>query len=346
MFILVPIILGMLLTLYCYRYLTHVLRFFGWLKPEKRMPIYPFIGAFILCVVCWSIGKLVVLFLLHTIVLSWILWLLLLPFRRFTKLRRIYECRLIPLILSLFAVIFGLFHIRNIQATHYTIVTDSVQMRIVFLSDLHYPNAMTPERLQEYCDEISQAKPDLVLLGGDIVDEGTTETETHECIRILNSIESTHGRYFIFGNHDNLHSVEENLYLQDALAAHNMLVLSDESTKIGNLTLIGRRDRSDSRRTALSELMPQDDSFVLVVDHQPLDAEEAAECGADLMLSGHTHNGQVWPLGYINSLLGPKYGYYEIADMELIVSSGIVGWGFPVRTQGFSEYVILDFMSS
>lgn len=342
MFILLPIILGTLLTLYCYRYLTHVLRFFGWLKPEKRLSVYPFVGAFVLCAAFWGVGKLVVLLLLHTMVLSWILRLLFLPFRRFSKLRGIYECRLIPLMLSLLAVIFGLFHIRNIQATHYTIETDSVQMRIVFLSDLHYPNAMTAERLQEYCDEISQTKPDLVLFGGDIVDEGTTEAETHECIGILKSIKSTHGSYFIFGNHDNLHSVEENPYLRDALAAHNVPALVDESIKIDNLTLIGRRDRSDSRRTPLSELMPQDDSFVLVVDHQPLDAEETAECGADLMLSGHTHNGQIFPLGFINALLSPKYGHYEFGEMNLIVSSGFVGWGFPVRTQGISEYVILD----
>ncbi len=342
MFIFVPIILGVLLALYCYRYITKTLRFFGLLRDGKRLPRYPFVGAFVLCAAFWSVGQLVVLVLLHVMVLSGLLWLLHLPFRRFSKIRKAYECRLIPLFFGLFAVFFGFFHIRNVHATHYTIETESLQMRIVFLSDLHYPNAMSPKRLREYCDEISQAKPDLVIFGGDIVDESTSEAQTHECITILDSIESTHGSYFIFGNHDNLHRTSENPALMQALQKSDITALADERVKIGALTLIGRKDRSNSTRTPLSELMPQEDSFVLVVDHQPLDAEETVQCGADLMLSGHTHNGQIWPIGFINALLGPKYGHYTLEEMDLLVSSGIVGWGYPVRTQGISEYVILD----
>lgn len=335
-----------LLGLYCYFYIRRSLRCFGVDTKKRSVQLCLLAAAVLLGLSSINMQSLLTLLLLHTLVLSLLARLLQLPFRRFRLIRRIYESGLVPLALSLFAILFGYFHIQDVQATHYTVQTDGIEMRIVFLSDLHYPNAMTPARLQEYCDEITAAKPDLVLLGGDIVDEGTTAADLKECFAILGSIESTHGSYFVCGNHDGfsygLSKGYDSHTLAQTLEENNIVYLADESVSIGNLTLIGRKDRSDSTRAELSTLLPKESQFVLVLDHQPLDAEETASYGCDLMLSGHTHNGQIWPLGYVNALLGPKYGRYEFGDMELIVSSGIAGWGYPVRTQGVSEYVILD----
>lgn len=85
------------------------------------------------------------------------------------------------------------------------------------------------------------------------------------------------------------------------------------------------------------------DRFILVADHQPNNVKSNAEYGADLQLSGHTHGGQMLPLGWMTFMYnGYVYGQYQEADTDIIVSSGFAGWGFSIRTQGVSEYVVVD----
>ena len=81
----------------------------------------------------------------------------------------------------------------------------------------------------------------------------------------------------------------------------------------------------------------------LLADHQPTTLENNKPLKADLQLSGHTHGGQIFPLGYIGFLYDDLvYGEYEENGSKIIVSSGFAGWGFPIRTQGKSEYVIVN----
>lgn len=82
--------------------------------------------------------------------------------------------------------------------------------------------------------------------------------------------------------------------------------------------------------------------FIIVADYQPVGAEENAAAGVDLELSGHTHAGQIFPIGYFTEVSGGmNYGEYQEGDCRVIVSSGIAGWGFPIRTQGKCEYVVV-----
>ena len=79
---------------------------------------------------------------------------------------------------------------------------------------------------------------------------------------------------------------------------------------------------------------------MILADHQPVQIEENVRQGVDLQLSGHTHAGQFFPIGYMNTLFGTyNYGMFEIEESQAIVSSGMGGWGFPFRTQGICEYV-------
>lgn len=344
-----PIFIGFLLLsmalmgLYYYFFLRRAVKAWG-CKAVGWKPRLPLIAAsLLLCLAVLKMRSVLCLFVLHVFFLAMVCDLLHLPFRRIQKVQQLYLRGIVPVALTLVALIFGYFHMQNVQASYYTIENPSVNLRIAFLSDLHYPNAMSKERMQEICDEISAQKPDLLLLGGDIVDESTTDAQIRECFSLLGSIESTYGGYFACGNHDNLfRGYAFAPVLKEALDSSGITLLADRAVQIGELTLIGRKDLSDSSRKELSQLIPENASYVLSLDHQPTKAEEAAQQGADLMLSGHTHNGQIWPIGYINSLLGPKYGHYTFGEMDLIVSSGMVGWAYPVRTQGICEYVILD----
>ena len=100
----------------------------------------------------------------------------------------------------------------------------------------------------------------------------------------------------------------------------------------GGYTLIGRQDVSVDGRTDVDTLLSQvpDKDFRLLLDHQPVDLQENAEAGIDLQLSGHTHAGQIWPMGFLSKLVGVNeeyYGLHDIKDFKVIVSSGMAGWG-------------------
>ena len=85
--------------------------------------------------------------------------------------------------------------------------------------------------------------------------------------------------------------------------------------------------------------------YYIVADHQPRDMDENASAGYDLMLSGHTHAGQMWPVGLFTTLFDRgtvNYGQKSFGDMELIVSSGMAGWGYPLRTGKHSEFVVVN----
>ncbi len=87
--------------------------------------------------------------------------------------------------------------------------------------------------------------------------------------------------------------------------------------------------------------------FLLTLDHQPLETAENAAAGVDLMLSGHTHAGQLFPVGYLTEWTGGmNYGLYQTGNFQSIVSSGFAGWGYGIRTQGHCEYVIVDIVPS
>ena len=82
-----------------------------------------------------------------------------------------------------------------------------------------------------------------------------------------------------------------------------------------------------------------------MLDHQPLGLNDNAATSVDLQISGHTHAGQIWPTGTLMQLMGISelnYGYKKIEDMDMIVTSGIGGWGYPIRTGKHCEYVIVD----
>lgn len=310
----------------------------------------------------WGFWAVVVLYLfMFALIVEFVNFLLVhvLKLKKRKVWNKIYRCGGIPVIITALVLCYGYWNMGHVVEKDYTVYT-SKQIRdegyrIVLITDLHYGISMNGEQLEEKCREIQATRPDLVVLGGDIFDERTTLSQMQEAVRILGSIESEYGIVYIYGNHDRaLYSEEPNYtvsQMNEAIQSANIRILSDEQWRVtDDLVVVGREDRSyqlegerKSSRTLLDGADRED--YLLLLDHQPSELIENSEAGYDLQLSGHTHGGQIWPMGFLNDFLGfgeMNYGQRTIGDFKVIVSSGIAGWGYPVRTGSHSEYVVVD----
>lgn len=225
-------------------------------------------------------------------------------------------------------------------------------LNISMISDLHLGTTMNADKLEKYCKQIQDSKPDIVVLDGDMFDENTSKEDMEAACRLLGKIKTTYGVYYVYGNHDvqryssSQYFSKKDIYTD--MNSNNIVVLDDEAKLVNNqFYIIGRADASFSResgRKSLPELLKGCDKnkFILLLDHQPLDLKKASEDGVDLQLSGHTHGGQIWPGGLISELFHineMNYGYKKIGNYQIIVSSGIGAWSDPLRLGSKAEIV-------
>ena len=220
------------------------------------------------------------------------------------------------------------------------------QVNIVAASDIHLGTIVGRSRFDDIVDRINSLDPDLVLLPGDIVDEDLRPMIRQNLGEALGKIKSRFGVFAITGNHEYIGGVEDACAY---LVEHNITMLRDESFKVADsFYLVGRDDRSRTRfaglppRKELGELMESvDRSYpVILMDHQPFELSEAAAQGIDLQISGHTHNGQMWPINYIvTRIYELAWGYKRIDKTHYYVSDGVGTWGPPVRVGNRPEIV-------
>lgn len=304
----------------------------------------------------WS-GSIVIL---HILFFSGILDLLTLALRPLARrvcgekvrlwLHRIYGCGLVPVVLAAGLLAYGWFNMRGVVAVEHTVTTDHVTepLTLVFLSDTHYGTIQDPAILAEKAAEISAMHPSAVILGGDIVEDGTSAEEMREAFRLLGGIESDYGVFYVYGNHDKQNYSSNRAYthqeLEQAAESAGVRILCDETVAIGDAVLVGRNDLSAPGRASLDTLLNGygTDRFIVVADHQPNDTSELGAAGVDLQLSGHTHGAQIWPATLFFRLTGRLCsGEYDVDGCEVIVSNGFAGWGYPIRTAGHSQYEIV-----
>lgn len=193
-----------------------------------------------------------------------------------------------------------------------------------------------------------------MVLDGDIVDENTITAQMGSAFQILSTIDSKYGIYYTYGNHDKNNYATTPNYTADQLAEtikeNSIQILEDDTTVINDeIALIGRADRGDGSadRQAISDLTSElnENQEWIVLDHQPSDYENVQKAGCDLILSGHTHAGQIWPAGLFASLFHfdeLNYGKIQRENLNAVVTSGTAGWGYPIRTEKHLEYVVLN----
>jgi uncharacterized protein len=219
-------------------------------------------------------------------------------------------------------------------------------LNIVAITDIHLGHIVGRNRFDQILDKLNKLNPDLVLLPGDIVDEDLAPVIKQNLGESLKGIHSKFGVYGVTGNHEYIGKIEKSV---PYLSAHGIEMLRDQTIKIGDsFYLVGREDRSSSRyppyhqRKTLQELMASVDKSlpIILMDHQPFGLEEASAQGVDLQISGHTHNGQFWPINYIVSgIYELAWGYKKIGDTHYYISDGVGTWGPPVRIASRPEIV-------
>ena len=208
--------------------------------------------------------------------------------------------------------------------------------------------------MEKVVERINKESPDIVILDGDLVDESTTLPQMKEAFKTLSGIHNKYGIYYVYGNHDKNNYTSKPYYTPKALAEEitkdGITILEDNVEKINNdLVLVGRADRGDGNFirkniTALTKGLDKNKQWI-VLDHQPCEYSEVKKAGGDIILSGHTHAGQILPIGLISPMLHMNdlnYGYVKEGNLNEIVTSGIAGWGYPIRTEKHSEYVIIN----
>ncbi len=256
-------------------------------------------------------------------------------------------------IFGLLICLLGYYNARNLVLTEYTVEINKPikPLRIVFISDTHIGAAFRANELVKTQKMVEELSPDLILLGGDIYDEGTSEDEKAHSYGVWKSMAARLGKYYVTGNHEfSSHGPGINIdEIMAELEKSDVRVLLDKTVLIDNeFYLIGRRDQAKPREELEVLTAGIDKSKpVILLDHQPIDREKARELGVDLQLSGHTHNGQLFPFKWLLlTVYGVTSGQYQWGDYHLVISTGAGTWRLPIRTSGRSEILLINLQSA
>lgn len=312
------------------------------------------VGVLIICIITIATRSIFFGFLAYSImlfVLCDILKKILKMFEKDNKVsnicRKIYGDGMLVVILALIITIYGAYNARHLYVKEYKITIDKEMkedLNIIMISDIHAGTSVKEHQIDIMLEEVNKLKPDIVCLAGDIFDEGSSDKIIEYLCEALGKIETKYGIFYISGNHD----VDMFEKFEDKFEKNDIHILDEQVILINNSFYIaGRRDRmeteneSESRKSVESLLEGIDEEYpVILLDHRPDDIQSIKKSNVDLQLSGHTHNGQIFPLNFIVGLFNDvSYGHKKFGDYNIIVSSGYGTWGFPVRTGSNAEIV-------
>jgi uncharacterized protein len=258
------------------------------------------------------------------------------------KAWRLAACLVVPVLV----VVLGAVNHRVLRVREYRIevprrAAAAREMTIVFMSDLHFRDLVSNRFLGELTAKVNARKPDLILLGGDLLEGDRRGENTTRYERALRGMRAKYGVFSVPGNHEGFSRSGGAVFLERS----GIRLLQDQTVVIDeSLVLAGRRDGRSRNRKSVADLMAsaRHDLPVVLLAHRPTDFDDARAAGVDLQFSGHTHHGQLFPVNWITARqYDLSWGHLERGGAHLIVTSGVQGWGPPVRTVGASEIVVV-----
>lgn len=219
------------------------------------------------------------------------------------------------------------------------------RMRLVFFSDLHIGEAMTPDYIARAVKLIQDQQPDLILCGGDFIDHRAVYAYDPRVMASLRSLHAPMGVYYVLGNHEYRDDLEANIRWVSEVGG---TLLRDSIAFPGNgpLTLIGRDDWVNGNRKPFEVIANEADPLrgpVVLMEHTPASIDSIGDSPVDLILCGHTHGGQIWP-GQL--MVWWRYGMVSgtrpVGEREVCISSGIGSAGATYRVGTRSEIRVYD----
>lgn len=269
----------------------------------------------------------------------------------------------VALVLVCAVCLYGMANADRLRVTDYEITLDGAgeDMTVALLADLHLGYSTETAYIEQAVQAVNNMQADLVVIAGDIFDnEYEAIPEPGRIAAALASLHSTYGVYACWGNHDVSEPIlagftwdtadadKDDPRMEAFLRQAGITLLADEAVTLGNgVQLVGRKDPSrdkklgDGRLSPEALLEPLDPARpVFVIDHQPKELDELAAAGADLDLSGHTHDGQMFPGNLIMPLIWDNpCGCLQVGGMYSVVTSGLGVWGPDMRVGTKSEIV-------
>jgi len=254
-------------------------------------------------------------------------------------------------------LIIGWILMHGMWETDYSVSTDKNigQLRIAQIADSHIGAGFNGEGFAKRLAKIQETNPDILVITGDFVDDDSMKQDMLDACEALSNFKTKYGVYYCLGNHDmGYYDSSHRGYTGDELIAElekaGVVVLRDEAVLVDDrFYVIGRLDADYGRASRLdtSELIKDldKDKYMIVLDHQPTDYDGEAAAGVDLVLSGHTHGGQLWPLEYIQPIVSENNnvrGYERRGTTDFIVTDGISDWAVKFKTGCKSEFNIID----
>lgn len=211
---------------------------------------------------------------------------------------------------------------------------------VVQISDVHLGPVYREKSFARLLDKAQSLNPEAVFITGDLFDG--MESDFSWLKHPFAKMEVPSGIYYSFGNHD--------LYLgfnrvMELLKDNPVKILDNKMLVVNGLQIVGinysfNKD-FDLEAAILKQVGYTKEKPSILLFHEPKNIEFAKKAEIDLQLSGHTHNGQIWPFNYIAKMSYKGYGYglFSEGDFSLIVNGGAGTWGPPIKTSGQSEIV-------
>ncbi len=271
------------------------------------------------------------------------------------KMRKISHKKILILILIIIILIpFCLYQNKHLVITTYTYESEKLGAdldgyRIVQISDLH--NAEFGKENKKLLEIIRSCSPDIIVITGDLVDSNHTNVE--RAVAFVKEAVKIAPVYYVTGNHEYWLDPSENEQMMQGILAAGAYDLDDEAVRIekgdSSFMLAGLDDQHLSDETLKSLLQEQKNELSIVLAHEPQYLQNYANTGADLVLTGHAHGGQI-RLPFVGGIVAPDQGFlpeytsgqYNSADTEMIVSRGLGNSIIPVRLFNYPEVVCVE----
>lgn len=243
-------------------------------------------------------------------------------------------------------VIIGYINAQKVEIKRYELRKNKAGQvyRICLISDIHMGSFVRSMHIEKITRRIRECKPDIVLISGDLFDVDNAilddKKELKRISGLFRKLKIPKGIYAVLGNHDPDAKDSRLLqFLKDA----GIRLLDNEAVELRDIVLLGRTDEGNNVRSDWEDILPQKPSKpVIVLDHKPQGIDEAAQHGAFLTLSGHTHQGQFFPVTIFTKLANGKryfYGLNQIDNTYGITTAGVGFFELPIRLGTRNEVV-------